>query len=216
MDNKQNDISPSDNESSPELRTSAEASSDTTAALDNVKSPRSGECAGDDELASLIHKNAQLEQEIAQCRDLTVRARAAADNAHKRAEREIRSARVYALENFAVSFLEVKDNLERSLLLCDVTDASLQDLHEGIGLTLKLLTKAFNRFGIKEVNPVGEVFNPTLHQAMNLKESSECPPNSVIEVMQKGYLLHDRLLRPALVTVSKPWSDNKDNADKKP
>ena len=209
MDNEKNSTRSSaatDSEAPPE---SASSSEDT--ASDNRVAPSVEAAASQPE--TLAQENAQLEQEIAKCRDLLARAHAAAANARKRAEREICSARVYALESFAGNFLEVKDNLERSLLSCDAAAASLQDLYEGVGLTLKQMTKAFVSCGIKEVNPIGEAFDPALHQAMNLQESSECPPNSVIEVMQKGYLLHDRLLRPALVTVSKPVSGNAAAAD---
>ncbi len=216
MNDKQNDIN---NISSAEAAQSEELSSqaldspsqDSVAEAENAEANTAKENADDNELALLRKKVEQLEGEIKKYFNLSARAQADADNARKRAEREIHSVRMYALESFVIDLLEVKDNLERSLSACNSEESSLEDIHKGVSLTLKLLTKNFDQFGIKEINPSGKIFDPKLHQAMGLLESSEHPANSVIEVMQKGYLLHDRLLRPAMVTISKSLSDDENS-----
>ena len=162
-----------------------------------------------DEIEVLRNRLEELERESEEYRSLLLRARAEAENAAKRADREITKARKYALEEFSVSLLEVKDNLERGLASGD--GAATADLRQGIDLTLKLLVQVFDRFGIEELNPAGEAFDPKLHQAMTVEENGDYPSDTVVKVMQKGYQLRDRLLRPALVVVSsKP--DQKDDA----
>ncbi|TXF11328.1 nucleotide exchange factor GrpE [Pelomicrobium methylotrophicum] len=134
--------------------------------------------------------------------DAWLRAKAEADNIRKRAEAEVASAHKYAVESFSTQLLPVKDSLETTLT---VENASLEQLREGVTLTLKLLTQVFEKFGIREINPQGEKFDPHRHQAMTTVES-DGPPGMVMQVMQKGYLLHDRVIRPALVVVSKAKS----------
>lgn len=131
--------------------------------------------------------------------DAWLRAKAEADNIRKRAEAEVVGARKFAIESFAAQLLPVKDSLETTLT---VESATVEQLREGVSLTLKLLSQAFEKFSIAEINPVGEKFDPHRHQAMTMVES-DGPPNTVMQVMQKGYLLHDRVIRPALVVVSK-------------
>lgn len=132
--------------------------------------------------------------------DLVLRARAEQENLRRRHERELESAHKYALERFALELLPVKDSLEIGLATAEASD---QALREGMELTLKQLTAAFSHFALAEINPVGEKFNPQLHQAMATQESTEAEPNTVLAVYQKGYLLHDRVIRPAMVIVAK-------------
>lgn len=134
-----------------------------------------------------------------------LRARADLDNLRRRHERDLESAHKYALERFALELLPVKDSLELGLASDAGADKALR---EGMELTHKLLAAAFARFGITEANPVGEKFNPQLHQAMALQESAEAEPNTVLTVCQKGYLLHERLIRPAMVIVAKAPENN--------
>jgi molecular chaperone GrpE len=134
---------------------------------------------------------------------LYVRSQAEMENAKRRADKNIENAHKFGLEKFAVELLAVKDSLELGL---SVEDSDAEKLKEGTELTLKMLTQALEKFSIMEVNPLGEVFDPNLHQAMSMQESAEHKPNTVIAVMQKGYLLNDRLLRPAMVMVSKASS----------
>ena len=143
---------------------------------------------------------AKAQAEAAEMRDAWLRARAETENVRRQAQIDISKAHKYATEKFAEDLLPVKDALEQAL----ATDESVpaQTLREGSDLTLKALNAAFGRAAIREVNPIGQKFDPHLHQAMSVVDS-DLPPNSVVTVYQKGYLLNDRVLRPALVTVSK-------------
>lgn len=131
-----------------------------------------------------------------------LRLQAELENGRRRAERDVENAHKYALDRFAQDLLPVRDSLELALAAIG-SDSALDQLREGTELTLKMLTQAMEKYGIKEVNPVGQPFNPEQHQAMSMQESAEVAPNSVLAVMQKGYTLNDRLVRPALVVVAK-------------
>jgi molecular chaperone GrpE len=141
----------------------------------------------------------RLELQVQEHHDAWLRAKAEADNVRKRAQADIANAHKFALEGFATDLLPVRDSLEAALTSENI---SVESLREGVALTLKLLTTAFDKGQIKEVNPVGEKFDPHRHQAMTAVESDKAP-NTVLHVMQKGYLLNDRVLRPALVTVAR-------------
>jgi len=136
-----------------------------------------------------------------------LKAKADMENLRRRHERDVESAHKYALERFATALLPVVDSLELGLEASKTTAVHESDdvkkLREGMELTLKMLQAALEKFGIKELNPKGEKFNPQLHQAMLTQESAEVEPNTVLTVCQKAYLLHDRLIRPAMVIVSK-------------
>ncbi len=132
-----------------------------------------------------------------------LRVQAELENSRRRAERDVENAHKYALEKFALELLPVKDSLEMGLEAASGEDADIDKLREGTELTLKMLANAMEKFGVTEVNPVGEPFNPELHQAMTMQASEEHEPNTVTAVMQKGYLLNDRLIRPAMVVVCK-------------
>ncbi|MDW3095113.1 MAG: nucleotide exchange factor GrpE [Gammaproteobacteria bacterium] len=131
---------------------------------------------------------------------LYMRSQAELENTKRRADRNVENAHKFGLEKFGMELLSVKDSLELGL---SVEDSDAAKLKEGTNLTLKMLTQVMEKFSIMEVNPVGEAFDPNLHQAMSMQESAEHQPNTVIAVMQKGYVLNDRLLRPAMVMVSK-------------
>ena len=135
--------------------------------------------------------------------DQVMRVQAELENSRRRAERDVENAHKYALEKFALELLPVKDSLEMGLAAASGDDANIEKLREGTELTLKMLANAMEKFGIQELNPVGEAFNPELHQAMTMQESDQHEPNTVTAVMQKGYLLNDRLIRPAMVVVCK-------------
>ena len=140
------------------------------------------------------------QQKMAEYYEKTLRMQAEIENLRKRAQRDVSNAHKYAVERFASELLQVKDSLELGLGAGDVKAVKLQ---EGMELTLKMLTTVLKKFSIEEVDPGGEVFDPNLHQAMTMQESADHKPNTVISVMQKGYTLHDRLLRPAMVIVAK-------------
>ena len=128
-----------------------------------------------------------------------VRAAAELDNVRKRASRDVENAHKYALERFGKELLAVKDTLEMGLA---VEDASVESLLEGSNATLKLLATTLERFGIVEVDPAGEPFDPELHEAISMQPSDNVEPGSVVTVVQKGYTLNGRLLRPAMVIVA--------------
>ena len=134
--------------------------------------------------------------------DKVLRIQAELENQRKRSMRDLENAHKYAIDKFALELLPVKDSLELGLgHSSDQADAV--KLHEGMELTLKMFSQALAKFNIEEINPEDKPFDPELHQAMTIQENSELPPNTVIAVMQKGYTLNDRLLRPAMVIVSK-------------
>jgi len=136
--------------------------------------------------------------------DRFLRAKAEADNVRKRTENEIANIRKYAVESFAGELLAVHDSLDlaRSVSLADAA-AAVEKMHEGLELTLKLMDGVLARFGVVQIDPRGERFDPERHQALSMVESAEVAPNHIVTVVQKGYLLHDRLLRPAMVIVAK-------------
>ncbi|MGB5080144.1 MAG: nucleotide exchange factor GrpE [Burkholderiales bacterium] len=141
----------------------------------------------------------QAQQKAQEHHDAWLRAKAEADNARKRAQIDLANAYKYATESLAGELLPVKDSIEAAL----ATDSSsLDTLRSGVELTLKQLNAVFEKANLKEINPLGEKFDPHRHQAISMLPS-EKEPNTVIDVLQKGYSLHDRVIRPALVTVAK-------------
>ena len=134
--------------------------------------------------------------------DQLVRARAEMENIRRRSERELANAHKYALEKFAQELLPVIDSMEMGVLAAQDENADVSKLREGTEMTLKMFETAIEKFGIKSVHPHGEAFNPDHHQAMTMIDSAEHEPNTIIDVMQKGYLLNERLVRPAMVVVS--------------
>ncbi|QTF09796.1 nucleotide exchange factor GrpE [Brenneria izadpanahii] len=154
----------------------------------------------DERIAELEAQLSELQQRE---RDSVLRARAEADNIRRRAEMDVEKAHKYAVEKFASEMLPVIDNLERALDLADKSNEALAPMVEGIELTLKSLLDAVHKFGIEVIGDVNVPFNPEVHQAMTMLESDDYQPNHVMMVMQKGYTLNGRLLRPAMVAVSK-------------
>lgn len=150
---------------------------------------------------------AQLEAELAQLqtgvRDAQLRAQAEVENIRRRTEIDVEKAHKFALEKFANELLPVIDSLERALEVADKENAELASMIEGIELTLKSLLGAVRKFGVEVVGDTNVPFNPEIHQAMSMMESDEVAPNHVMMVMQRGYTLNGRLLRPAMVAVAK-------------
>ncbi|MDN3518356.1 nucleotide exchange factor GrpE [Aquisalimonas lutea] len=132
-----------------------------------------------------------------------LRARAEMENARRRAQKDVDQARRQGLEKLAGELLPVKDSLEMGLAAAQESNADVAKLTEGTELTLKMLSQAMEKFEITEVDPMGQKFDPERHEAMATQPSAEHEPNTVIHVVQKGYMLDDRLLRPAMVIVSK-------------
>jgi molecular chaperone GrpE len=161
-----------------------------------------GETAEESEI-SLEDMVSQLQEDLLAARDAALRSQADAQNVKRRAEQDVEKARKFALEQFARELLPVVDNLERAVEAAGGDDEAVKPIAEGVDLTLKSFLGALNKFNIEAVDPQGEPFDPNLHQAMSMVENNEVEPNSVIAVMQKGYTLNGRLLRPAMVMVSK-------------
>ncbi|GAB3341548.1 MULTISPECIES: nucleotide exchange factor GrpE [Chromohalobacter] len=142
----------------------------------------------------------ELEQALTESKDQAARAAAEAQNVRRRAEQDVEKARKFALEKFVKELLPVIDSLEKAL---ESMQEGASEVHrEGVSMTLKLQLDVLNKFGVEAVDPQGEPFDPQVHEAMTMVPNSEVEPNTVIEVMQKGYLLNGRLVRPAMVVVS--------------
>lgn len=148
----------------------------------------------------------QLKQAVQRERDASLRTRAEVENIRRRTEQDVEKAHKFALEKFSGGLLPVIDNLERALEVADKENPGLTSMIEGVELTLKSLLDVVSKFGVESINEIGIPFNPELHQAMTMLESTEHEPNYVMMVMQKGYTLNGRLLRPAMVAVSKAKS----------
>jgi len=177
----------SESQDTPEINT---AETD----VDAVESPDT-----DDELAA-------AQAEIAKLKDAFLRAKAEEDNVRRRAEKDVANGRKFAVEGFAKEMLNVYDSLKLavSVELADDADGAIKSVHEGVGITLKQLNSAFAKFSLAEINPVtGDKLDPNLHQAMTMVESEEIESGCIINVIQAGFQLHDRLLRPAMVVVAK-------------
>ena len=140
---------------------------------------------------------------VADQKDSVVRAKAEVDNIRRRSAQDVDKARKFALEKFATEMLVSVDNLERALQNVDKEDESIKGIIEGLELTLQGLIASLEKFGVKGVDPQDQPFNPEFHQAMSMQVVEGVAPNTVIAVMQKGYELNGRLIRPAMVMVSK-------------
>lgn len=177
----------------------AEVSSGHTGAAAPEAGPETEEAVDIDALMAAVDEaNARADEYW----NTLLRTRAEMENLRKRSARELEQAHKYALERFASELLAVRDSLEMGVdAASGETDAA--KLREGTELTLKMLGRAMENFNIEEIDPQGQPFDAERHQAMTMQENSELPPNTVVAVMQKGYALNDRLLRPAMVIVSR-------------
>ncbi|SDJ92492.1 nucleotide exchange factor GrpE [Microbulbifer yueqingensis] len=144
-----------------------------------------------------------LQEQLAIQKDLAMRAQADAQNARRRAQQDVERAHKYGQEKLLQDFLPVVDNLERALSSIDADDEANKAIVEGIELTLKSFTDTLAKHSVEVVDPSGEPFDPERHQAMTQVPNGDVEPNTVLDVFQKGYLLNGRLLRPAMVVVSK-------------
>ena len=135
--------------------------------------------------------------------DRALRAQAEIENVRRRAERDLAHAHKFALERFVSELLPVKDSLELGLAASTENGATTTSIAEGVGLTLRMFEQAMEKFGIESIDPAGDPFNPEFHQAMTMQESGTAESGTVLTVVQKGYLLNERLVRPAMVIVAK-------------
>jgi len=151
-------------------------------------------------------ETAALEAELAETKDRLLRALAETENVRRRAEREREDLRKYAVSGFAKDLLSAADNLRRaldSLPESEVRDDKVRGLLEGVAATERELLAVFERHGIRRIDPKGERFDHNLHQAIFETETADAPPGTIAEVLQPGYVIHDRLLRPAMVGIAK-------------
>jgi molecular chaperone GrpE len=159
---------------------------------------------------ALLSRIMELESQLAAAEDKAseqndgvLRARAEMENVRRRSDQEVDKARKFALNKFAEELLPVIDNLERALESADKENDALKPMIEGVELTLKTMVSTVEKFGVECINPMGDVFNPEFHQAMSIQESADHESNTVMMVMQKGYRLNGRVVRPAMVMVAK-------------
>ena len=176
---------------------------DVEAAVEAADAHEAEEVSPEAEIAMLYAELEAAKQTINDQKDGVVRAAADVENIRRRAAQDVEKAHKFALEKFANELLPVIDNLERAIEFSDKENETLKPLLEGIDMTVKSFNDAVAKFGVEIVNPQGEQFNPDFHQAMSIQPSNDVTPNTVLAVMQKGYTLNGRLLRPAMVMVSK-------------
>ena len=144
-----------------------------------------------------------LAQQIDTLKDQTVRAQADAQNVRRRAEQDVEKAHKFALEKFAKELLPIVDGLEKAIETEVASGNEMTTLREGVEMTLSMFLSGVKKFKLEQIDPVGHPFDPTMHEAMTMIEAPDAEPNTVIAAMQKGYTLNGRLIRPAMVVVSK-------------
>jgi molecular chaperone GrpE len=176
---------------------------------ENMATSESGKDRPADDEAVELDINALQEaldeatQQAADNWDKLMRSQAELDNILKRTKRDVENAHKFAIEKFVNELLPVRDSLELGLSHAEGEDIDPAKLKEGSELTLRMLGQAMEKFNIVQIDPTGEAFNPEFHEAMTMVPSDQVEPNSVLEVIQKGYTLNDRLIRPARVIVAK-------------
>ncbi|MCG6870859.1 MAG: nucleotide exchange factor GrpE [Gammaproteobacteria bacterium] len=170
---------------------------------DAAATAAAGEAGSPPGEAELQAKLAEIQARVAEKHEEFLRALAEVENVRRRAAQDVERARKYALEGFAQELLGVRDSLDQAAQV-EISADTVEQMREGLGLTLRLLDSAFSRFHIETVSPEpGDRFDPESHQAVTTRESDQVEPNAVVEVVQKGYRLNDRLLRPAMVVVAR-------------
>jgi molecular chaperone GrpE len=157
-----------------------------------------------DDAAGVSEELERLRREARENHENYLRAMAEVENVRRRGEREVANAHKFGLEKFVAELLPVRDSLEMGLKAGEQEQADVAALREGTELTLKMLGQVLEKFGVEEINPEGEPFNPDRHEAVSTLQSAEAEPDTVVEVMQKGYLLNERVVRPAMVVVARP------------
>jgi len=180
-----------------------------------TKKPKSGvepeqaeaEAEVDSELQQLQSALGQAEQELTEYKESMLRMHAEMENLRKRLIKDLERSRRRALEDLMLDLLPVRDSLERGMESDEAT-TTVEAMKEGKALIIRMLGKVMADHGLQEINPMGEAFNPEQHQAMAMRASAQHEPGTVIEVMQKGFQLHDRLIRPAMVVVAKSTTDD--------
>lgn len=186
--------------------------------LQDLEQAQVGAETGDDtntdqdiSLEQALEKLAQAELAAEKAHDDLLRVQAEMQNLRRRTEQDIEKAHKYGQEKFSAELLSVMDNLERALDAASAHEnEAVKAIYDGVDLTLKSFSDCFTKFNIEAVDPLGEPFDPALHQAMSMQENPDVEPNTIIAVMQKGYTLHGRVIRPAMVMVAKGSSSKFD------
>ena len=191
----------------PEIKEQQSPVADTEADMSSASQNGAGPEEASDEAGAPDGEELRLLLEDARAKadehwDLVLRTNAEMDNLRKRQQRELDAARKFALENFVSELLGVRDSLELGVEAATDPAADVNSLREGSELTLKLLNDVMSKFGVQQIDPEGEPFDPDLHQAMSMVPRDDVPPNTVVTVVQRGYTLNGRLVRPAMVMVS--------------
>ena len=191
----------------PEVETDLSASDLQDQAVN--ASAKDAEAAAGEAVGSEDPLRIELDQALSMAekhRDESLRALAELDNVRKRAERDVEAAHKFAIEKFINELLPVKDSLDLGFDAANSAE-DVEAIREGMALTLKVFDAALEKGGVKSIDPVGETFDPEFHQAMMMEESLEAEAGTILRVMQKGYTLNDRLVRPAMVIVAKKAAD---------
>ena len=160
--------------------------------------------AGPSELDVIKEQLEQAQAQVAELKDQALRAQAESQNIRRRSDKDVENAHKFALDKFSAELLPVVDNLERALDSVDRQNEQVTAFVEGVELTRKSFLEVLKRFNIEQQDPVGEPFDPQLHEAMSMIEAPDAEPNTVLNVMQKGFTLNGRLIRAAMVVISKP------------
>ncbi|MCH7671119.1 MAG: nucleotide exchange factor GrpE [Proteobacteria bacterium] len=206
-----------------EATEATEATEDSEELLGADDSPPVDSAFGEITSEQAVEKLEQFELASENAKDDLLRVQAEMQNLRRRTQQDVEKAHKYGQEKFAIELLGVVDNLERALAADGANDESdegastvnegekIKAIYEGVELTLKSFADCFSKFSIEVVEPHGEPFDPELHQAMSIQENAEVEPNTVIAVMQKGYTLHGRVIRPAMVIVAKAPVESADD-----
>ncbi|RRJ83338.1 nucleotide exchange factor GrpE [Aestuariirhabdus litorea] len=190
----------SDNKPNPEQSEEMQAEQ-PQAEQESVEEPVAGET--EQQVATLQAELEAAQAELAKAGEQVLRIQADAQNVKRRAEQDVEKAHKFALEKFSLDLLPVIDSLERAVESANVEDEAQKAMVEGMQMTLNMFQSALGKYGVVAIEPVGEPFDPQLHEAMSMQESADVEPGTVIAAFQKGYSLNGRLVRPAMVVVSK-------------
>ena len=197
-----------------EIQTQDQSESATTEDLVDSGDPQNseqGDFSEDLSLDQTLEKLAAAQLAAEDAKDDLLRVQAEMQNLRRRTEQDIEKAHKYGQEKFSIELLSVMDNLERALnAASEHEDDSVKAIYDGVDLTLKSFVDCFSKFNIETLDPLGEPFDPQIHQAMGMQENPDVEPNTVIAVMQKGYTLYGRVIRPAMVMVAKGTSSQVD------
>lgn len=205
-------MAPDDKKSAKDWDALAQASEELAAEESKLEPEQAAPESGEGDVAGILdhpsyraleEKLTKAEQDAHEHWNTATRALADVENMRRRVTRDVENAHKYASEKFITELLPIIDSLEQALEASPEGDDKLQAMREGIELTHKMFLAALEKFSVKTLNPVGDVFDPNLHEAMSMQEAEGAVPNTVLVVFQKGYQLHDRVIRPARVVVAK-------------